>query len=113
MSSNPVCFEREDALLTVTLSRPVNGNALSTQVVEALVECLEELAYDESVRVVLLRAEGKHFCSGLNLKDPSMSPTQQTPAALWAIQRSILFGHATLPSTYCRYASGCGLRRRV
>lgn len=89
MSSKPVSFERQDALLTVTLGSPDNGNALSTKMVYGLMECFEGLAYDDSVRVVILRAEGKHFCSGLDLKDPSMSPAQRTPAALWAIQTSI------------------------
>ncbi|EED30931.1 enoyl-CoA hydratase/isomerase family protein [gamma proteobacterium NOR5-3] len=89
MSSKPVSFERHDALLTVTLGSPDNGNALSTKMVDGLVECFEGLAYDDSVRVVILRAEGKHFCSGLDLKDPGMSPAHRTPAALWAIQTSI------------------------
>ncbi|MDP5053572.1 MAG: enoyl-CoA hydratase-related protein [Congregibacter sp.] len=89
MTSELVRLERQDALLTVTLNSPDNGNALSTRMVEGLVECFEGLAYDESIRVVILRAEGRHFCSGLDLKDPAMSPPERTPAALWAIQRSI------------------------
>lgn len=89
MSRSPVLLERKDALLTVTLNSPDNGNALSTAMVEELVTCFEALAYDDAVRVVILRAQGKHFCSGLDLKDPGMSPKERTPAALWAIQKSI------------------------
>ncbi|MFK8040796.1 enoyl-CoA hydratase/isomerase family protein [Congregibacter sp.] len=89
MTNSPLIIERQDALLTVTLNSPENGNALSTAMVDSLVSCFEGLMYDESVRVVILRAEGKHFCSGLDLKDPGMSPRERTPGALWAIQRSI------------------------
>jgi enoyl-CoA hydratase len=88
-ADSPLQLERRDALLTITLNSPDNGNALSTPMVEALVESFESLAQDESVRVVLLRAEGRHFCSGLDLKDPGMSPPERTPAALWAIQKGI------------------------
>lgn len=89
MLNTPINIERRDALLIVSLNSPDHGNALSTAMVEGLVGCFEGLAQDESVRVVLLRAEGKHFCSGLDLKDPGMLPKKRTPAALWAIQRGI------------------------
>jgi enoyl-CoA hydratase/carnithine racemase len=82
-------LERSGALLRVTLANPATGNALNTSMVEALVACFEGLARDESVRVVILRAEGRHFCSGLDLKDPQMSPATRSPAAVWNIQRGI------------------------
>ena len=89
MTNAPLTIEQSDSVMTVTLASPDNGNALSTAMVEGLVACFEGLAWDETVRVVLLRAEGRHFCSGLDLKDPAMSPRERTPAALWAIQRGI------------------------
>jgi enoyl-CoA hydratase/carnithine racemase len=85
----PLRMEQREGLLLLTLNSPENGNALSTAMVDALAACFESLAQDESIRVVLMRAEGRHFCSGLDLKDPAMSPVERTPAALWAIQRGI------------------------
>jgi enoyl-CoA hydratase/carnithine racemase len=82
-------LEQRDALLVVTLNNPGNGNALSTAMVDGLVSCFESLATNDDVRVVLLRAAGKHFCSGLDLKDPKMTPAERTPATLWAIQTRI------------------------
>ncbi|MFK7831227.1 MAG: enoyl-CoA hydratase/isomerase family protein [Congregibacter sp.] len=85
----PLIFEQGEGLLVITLRSPDNGNALGTPMVDELVQCFENLCHDESVRVVILRAEGRHFCTGLDLKDPSMSPASRTPAAVWAIQRRI------------------------
>lgn len=92
MSDNndaPVLTERQGALLTITLNSPVNGNALSARMVEALLDCFEDLQHDNAIRVVILRAAGKHFCTGLDLQDPAMSPAQRSPAAVWDIQTRI------------------------
>lgn len=88
-SQAPLAIERRGALMRVTLRSPGNGNALSTAMVEGLVHCFEGLAEDDTVRVVILRAEGKHFCAGLDLQDPQMSPASRTPAAVWNIQTRI------------------------
>lgn len=86
---DPVLEERDGALLRVTLNSPSNGNALSEKMVSRLIACFEGLARDESVRVVILSARGKHFCTGLDLQDPAMSPALRTPAAVLAIQQQI------------------------
>lgn len=84
-----LAIEQEGALLVVTLDSPENGNAMNSAMVDGLVSCFEGLATNDDVRVVLLRARGKHFCSGLDLRDPHMSPAERTPAAVWAIQTRI------------------------
>lgn len=86
---DPLLCERDGALLRVTLNRPDNGNALSDAMVQGLIDCFEGLAQDPSVRVVVLSANGKHFCSGLDLKDPKMSPKARTPSSVLAIQQRI------------------------
>ncbi len=87
--SEPLELVEDQGLLRVSLNRPDNGNALSVAMVDALVRCFEGLAENPQIRVVILRAEGKHFCSGLDLKDPELSPAERTPAAVWAIQTRI------------------------
>ena len=59
-------IERSDGLLALTLNRPKQGNALSPALVEVLIETLEAA---ESVRLCVLRGEGKHFCTGFDLSD--------------------------------------------
>ncbi|WP_295074309.1 enoyl-CoA hydratase [Tabrizicola sp.] len=59
----------QDGIATLTLAQPQTLNALSTQMLMALDEALASLAQDESVRVVILGAEGKAFSAGHDLKE--------------------------------------------
>ncbi len=89
MSEKPLLLEEEQGLLRITLNRPQSGNALNPDMVDALVTCFEGLIDNDQVRVVLLRASGRHFCSGLDLKCEEFSPVNRTPSAVWAIQNRI------------------------
>ena len=51
----------------LVLNRPEKHNALSAQMMTELVAAAEALAADESVRVVVLAAEGASFCAGGDL----------------------------------------------
>lgn len=52
---------------TLTLNRPERNNAFDDRLIEALIETLDLIERDDSVRVLLLRASGKHFCAGADL----------------------------------------------
>ena len=59
--------ERRDGVLILTLSDPPTRNSLSPQ---ASVEALDALVHardDATVRCVVLRGDGEHFCGGGNL----------------------------------------------
>ena len=58
---------------TLTLSRPDVLNALSTPMVEALLEALARLKADPAVRALLLSGKGRAFCAGVDLRDPMMN----------------------------------------
>ncbi|MCC2637339.1 MAG: enoyl-CoA hydratase [Moraxellaceae bacterium] len=60
----PVLLHREDGLAILTLNRPGQLNTLDLAMAQALHEAFAGLAADDSVRAVLLRAEGKYFCAG-------------------------------------------------
>jgi enoyl-CoA hydratase/carnithine racemase len=62
-----ITLERQDSAEVITLARPDCRNALSLEVMLALVEALSVLETDDSVRSVILAAEGKVFCSGHDL----------------------------------------------
>lgn len=60
----------QGAVLTLTLNRPEAGNSLSTDMIAALQEALDDAAADERVHVVVLAATGgKTFCAGHDLKE--------------------------------------------
>lgn len=58
-----------DGVLTLSLNDPDTGNAMSVRMAEALAEALERANTLSTVHCVLLRATGKHFCTGGNVKD--------------------------------------------
>lgn len=60
---------REGATLTLTLARPERGNALAPELVEALIAALQQAHADATLHTLVLRAEGRHFCTGLDLSD--------------------------------------------
>lgn len=58
-----------DGLATLTLDRPAARNALNNAMCAELLDACLRLASDESVRLVLIRANGPVFCAGADLKE--------------------------------------------
>jgi enoyl-CoA hydratase/carnithine racemase len=69
-------IEARDArgVVTLTMNRPANFNALSEEMLAALQAALDRVAQDESARAVVLAANGKAFCPGHNLKEMIATP---------------------------------------
>ncbi|KAF1048634.1 MAG: Enoyl-CoA-hydratase [Herbaspirillum frisingense] len=61
-------------IVTLTLNRPQQFNALSEAMLEALQTELDQLAADDSVRCVILAASGKAFCAGHDLREMRATP---------------------------------------
>jgi 2-(1,2-epoxy-1,2-dihydrophenyl)acetyl-CoA isomerase len=59
--------ERDGAVLRVRLDRPDRRNAITDEMVAALIDTIEAAGSDEAVRVISLSATGEHFCSGFDL----------------------------------------------
>jgi methylglutaconyl-CoA hydratase len=57
----------ERGVATLTLNRPEVHNAYNGAMIDALIEAVGALAADERVRLVVLRANGKHFQAGADL----------------------------------------------
>ncbi len=57
----------DGSVATVTLGRPEARNALNAALIGEVTRCFEELAEDESVRVVVLTGEGPTFCAGADV----------------------------------------------
>lgn len=67
--------ERREGTLVLTISEPASRNTLSEQVFAAGVEALDVAEADPSVRCIVLRGEGAHFCAGSNLLQLKASRT--------------------------------------
>lgn len=81
--------EARDHVEWVTLNRPEVGNTLNAKLVDTLVDYFEGLRDRQDVRVVVLRALGKHFCAGLDLSPGAFEGLGNTPHDIWATQRRI------------------------
>jgi enoyl-CoA hydratase len=58
----------------VTLNRPERMNAMAFDVMIPFKETLEELSWDNDVRVVVVTGAGRGFCSGADLTDSGTIP---------------------------------------
>lgn len=59
----------EDGVAVLTLNSPKSINALSEAMLTTMSEMLDDIAADRSVKAVVLRSGGNHFCAGHNLKE--------------------------------------------
>ena len=87
----------ERGVVTLTMNRPANFNALSEEMLAALQEALDALAHDESVRVVVLAANGKAFCPGHNLKEMIATPELAYYQKLFAQCSRVMLAIQKLP----------------
>jgi isohexenylglutaconyl-CoA hydratase len=62
-------LEQADGWLTIWLNRPESRNAMSVHMVSELMDTLQSVASDASVRGVTLRGRGGAFCAGGDIKD--------------------------------------------
>ena len=61
--------ERNQNYVMFSLNRPEKRNAINRAVIEALDGALASIEADSSVRALVIRGEGRAFCSGLDLRD--------------------------------------------
>ncbi|MFM7735073.1 MAG: enoyl-CoA hydratase/isomerase family protein, partial [Alphaproteobacteria bacterium] len=66
--TDDVLLERDGRVALVTLNRPQRLNAFTAATARALFGALDEIAADDSVRVVVLTGAGRAFCAGADLK---------------------------------------------
>jgi len=69
MTYHDILFSKKRELGFLTLNNPKKANALSKRMVHEMIDALTRAAEDESVKVIILKAEGKHFCAGHDLKE--------------------------------------------
>ena len=86
----------EDGVLTLTLNRPQQYNALSWAMLEALREALSS-AQDPAVRVVVLAGAGKAFCAGHDLKEMRANCTLDFQRRLFALCSEVMLSLIRLP----------------
>lgn len=75
----------EDGVARVTLNRPQAANAVTPDQRNKMIELFEGFSSDLNVRAVVLTANGKHFCTGADLR---VSKVPENPRPEGAPERS-------------------------
>lgn len=87
----------ERGVVRLTMNRASNFNALSEEMLSALQAAFDAIAPDESVRVVVLAANGKAFCPGHNLKEMISQPSLDYYQKLFAQCSRMMLAIQALP----------------
>ena len=86
-----------DGVSILTLNRPKARNALSTALMAALHQRLEEIGDDESVKVVVLQGAGPAFCAGHDLKEMRSRPERSAYEAIFRQCSRMMMAVTRLP----------------
>ncbi|MDH4392057.1 MAG: enoyl-CoA hydratase [Aquabacterium sp.] len=85
-TDDPLLLRTQDArgVISLTLNRPQAFNALSEAMLMALQTELDTIAQDNSARLLIIKAAGRAFCAGHDLKEMRAAPSQAYYEALFA-----------------------------
>ncbi|MDS1140137.1 enoyl-CoA hydratase [Pusillimonas sp. SM2304] len=95
--NNVLLTDTADGVVTLTLNRPDQFNALSEALLAALQDSLAAIAQDDSVRCVVLAANGRAFCAGHDLKQMRANPDQRYYEQLFAQCGRVMQSIVNLP----------------
>lgn len=86
--------EEKDGILIVTLNRPDSALSLSGQTMRLFDEALLHYRATPELKVMLIRATGRYFCAGADLRDESGQPKEppRTASAIRTNHRTGLHG---------------------
>jgi len=69
VEDGPLLVKNENNVVTLILNRPEKRNSLSPELVQLLLQTLQKLAVDASVRALIIRGAGSSaFCSGYDIR---------------------------------------------
>lgn len=74
---NILLEQTREHICTLTLNRPAQYNALSGELLERLINAFDRIAQDDTIRVVVLTANGKAFCAGHDLREMRSHPERE------------------------------------
>jgi enoyl-CoA hydratase/carnithine racemase len=92
-----LCSQDARGVVTLKLNRPQAFNALSEAVLADLQRDFDAITKDQSVRVVVLAAEGKAFCAGHDLKEMRVTPSLDYYQRLFAQCSQMMLSVQRLP----------------
>lgn len=67
-------LKKQNGIATVTLSRAKKQNALSFEMFVELNKAIKNIKRDRSIRAVVIKGDGEHFCAGLDISAVMAEP---------------------------------------
>ncbi|MBI1181135.1 MAG: enoyl-CoA hydratase, partial [Alphaproteobacteria bacterium] len=123
MTDEPVLLRTDtpEGVTTLTLNRPQARNALSMELMAAMIDALTAIGEDDGVRVVVIAGAGPAFCAGHDLREmrahnepdfirltfESCSQLMQAVVAL--PQPAIARVHGVATAAGCQLVASCDL----
>jgi enoyl-CoA hydratase/carnithine racemase len=83
-------LEQRPGYAVLSLNRPHRLNALSLQTVNELLDAFDVIAAEDQVHAVVLRANGRAFCAGIDLKEGALdmgAGDGGKPEIRWTVQQ--------------------------
>lgn len=96
-SEEPVLLSRAGDVVTLTLNRPDQFNALSDEMLAALGAALDRLAADDSLRCLVIAGAGRAFCAGHDLRQMRGRPDEAYYRDLFARCGEVMLAIARFP----------------
>jgi methylglutaconyl-CoA hydratase len=84
----------QDGVGTIMLNRPERGNAIDGPTGIEIVQAVHQLEDNNNVRVIVLAAAGRYFCSGLDLQASNQERLKESLANGHAAKSSLELFHA-------------------
>ena len=81
--TNAVLYDVRDGVGIATLNRPEKFNCISSELLAGLSEALARFEDDAAVRSMLIRSNGKQFCTGADLLEITDARKQARTVAQW------------------------------
>lgn len=69
LEDDSIQLEQHGSILKIWLNRPASRNAMSLNMVKSIMSVFKAIADDTSIRAVVFRGHGNHFCAGGDIKD--------------------------------------------
>ncbi len=113
--------DSRDGVVTLTLNRPQSYNALNESLLAALSSALDEIEDDKSVRVLVIAANGKAFCTGHDFKEMQSNRSEVYYRKLFSRSSELMMRlvrlpqpviarvHATATANGCNLVASCDL----
>jgi enoyl-CoA hydratase/carnithine racemase len=89
--------ERAEGVLRLTLNRPQARNALSLELMTALIETLGRAGKDSETRVIVIAGAGPAFCAGHDLRELRQDPRREIYERIFALCSELMLAIVRLP----------------